>query len=155
MVISRDEKLGLAGHTKPCWIGVNTNSIVIKQCIEWTLHYMYVHNMYVHYVLQYVIHKGSCVQQWDLHFFFDWPQHFQVLGRRIDFLTFTRLLGLHKALVTMADPATWIDDNLLASSKTLIVLLHQSIGEGPLVLIQSSRGRCYAGVTIRRERLAR
>ena len=115
--------------------------------------------MYIHAIgtyvctlcpIQYVIHKGSCFQlQWDLHFFSDWPQHFQVLGRRIDFLTFTRLLSLHKALVTIADPAAWIDDNLFASLKILVVLLHQSIGERPLLLIERSRGRCYAGVSIR------
>ena len=115
---------------------------------------LYVHTCY-RYVctlcpIQYVIHKGSCFQlQWDLHFFSDWPQHFQVLGGRIDFLTFTRLLSLHKALVTIADPAAWIDDNLFASLKILVVLLHQSIGERPLLLIESSRGRCYAGVSIR------
>ena len=51
----------------------------------------------------------------------------------MDVFTFVLQLSLHNATVTIAVPGTRIDNNLLASLKTLVVLLHQSIREGPLL----------------------
>ena len=63
-----------------------------------------------------------------LRFIFDWPQHFKVLGCRMDALTNTGTLTVNCATVGNSVPGPWRYDNCLSSLQTLIVLPQQGIG---------------------------